>query len=493
MKKSSAPRRFAVGLNVIIQIILAGVILVFLNLAIHRWHPPKLDISYSEYYKLSDKTKELLKSLTAPVDVIVFFQPEPRDPVARRVSEDIQVLLKEYQAASRFVKVKFADPDRDLASAEEMDRKYHVKVPNVVVFAFEKRSKFVQVDDLVELDSGNSFEPDRRIKAFKGEQQFTSAIQNVLDVKQPKIYFLQGHGEGDPQDYDRQKGFSNIAKYIQRDNLLVEKLNLFEKQQIPKDCDLLVICGPAKALSELELTAIQQHLGQNGRLMVLLDAMREETGLEKLLLNHGVRVGNDLVMSIGIYLGGRAIVPEAHGTKYGFHAITKGFEEADMTTYFPRARSVDRAPSAGSSNGRVTVLVETPEGEWGESNLTKLQQEQKAEPDEKDRKGPVPVAVCVEPSAAGEMEREGMRMVIVGSSQFIRNDSLESSNLDLFMNALNWLLKRQQLIGIAPKAPQEFTLSLDMYQRRSIFLTEVVAVPLGAGVIGFLVWLRRRK
>ncbi len=511
MENNSAPKRSIIGLNIIIQIILVGVIIVFINLAIHRWpnlgvkqwYPARFDLSFSDYYKLSDKTKNLLQNLKAPLEVIVFIQPSSEDPIVAHIFNDTQTLLKEYQAFAAqekgvpLLKVKYVDPDRDPVSADKLLKEYNVQAPNVVVFVYDKRSKFVQVSDMVDIEtSGGPFGGGgSRMKAFKGEQQFTSAIQNVLDAKQPKIYFLRGHGEGDPEDFDPRKGCSTIAQHIRRDNLLIEKLNVFEKQQIPNDCDVLIVCGPSKSFSELELAAIQQYLSKNGRALFLFDAVREETGLEKLVANYGVKLGNNIVLSVGIYLGGAAIIPEAHGVKYGPHPITKGFNEGELTTYFSRARSVEPFPSDDPSKAHITILAETPpEGEWGESDLAKLQQEQKADLDEKDRKGPVPLAVAIEPNTVGGVEREGMRMVIFGSSEFIRNSAcLKGSNLDLFMNSLNWMLKRQQLIGIAPKTPQEFSLALSDSQKRTLFITEIVGIPLGIAALGFLVWLKRRK
>ena len=496
MAKSSAPKRFIVGLNVVIQIVLVAVVVVVINLAIHRWHPPKLDLTSNKYYKLSDKTKELLKSLKAPVNVIVFFQPASEDPLTQRVFHDIQNLLIEYKSASGQLRVSYVDPDRDPIRAEKLAQEYGVKDLNVVVFAQEKRSKFLHVNDLVELErSGNPFGGGRdRVKAFKGEQQFTSAIQNVVEGKQPKVYFLQGHGEGDPEEFDPKRGFSTVAQYIRRDNLLVEKLNIFEKQQIPKDCEALVIAGPIASISELELKIIRDYLSQNGRLMVLLDALRNESGLDKFLAEFGVKVGNDVVLCEFLHLlQGKKVEVIAPGTKYANHPITEKLQKERVQVLLPAARSIDRMSSVDASKQRVTMLVETPVDAWGETDLQRLQNEGKAERDEKDRKGPVSVAVAIEPSTAGEMEREGMRIVVFGSSGFARNASINSGNLDLFMNSLNWLIKRQHLIGIAPKTPREFSLVLSATQQRALFVTEVFAIPLAVAALGFLVWVKRRK
>ncbi|MDD2706429.1 MAG: GldG family protein [Verrucomicrobiae bacterium] len=495
MDHGTAPKRVVVASNVIIQVILVGVILVFANLAFYRWHPKKADLSSSQYYKLSEKSLQLLKSLKEPVNVVVFFQPMAEDPVAQKVFVDVQNLLNEYKEASKQLKIEYVDPDRDQIKAEKLATEYGVKVLNVVVFAQGKRSKYVQVNDLVDYERGNPWGGGGgKIKAFKGEQQFTSAIQNVVEEKQQKVYFVQGHGEGDIDSTDK-KGFSTMTKYIRRDNLIVEKLSIFEKQQIPKDCDILVVCGPSKAFSEVELKCLQDYLGQNGRLMVMLDAMRADTGLEKLLADYGLKVGNDLVLCEFIHLmEGKKVNPIAPGGKYASHPITSDLSKGNVEVMLPMARSIDKADGADSGKQRVTLLVQTPAEAWGETELQKLRSGEKVQCDEKDRKGPVPVAAAVEPSAAGDMEREGMRMVVFGSSSFIDNQYCGASgNMDLFLNSVNWLLKRQQLIGIAPKAPKEFSLVLSPFQLRAIGSTEILLIPLLVAVAGFVVWLNRRR
>ncbi|NUN92981.1 MAG: GldG family protein [Verrucomicrobiae bacterium] len=493
MDQGSAPRRFATGINVALQILLAGALAVFANLGIQRWHPSRLDLSRSDYYKLSGKTTELLKSLREPVEVIVFFQPDSRDPITQKVFDDIQNLLGEYRNVSTQVKVRYVDPDRDPVSAEKFAKEYGVRVPNVVVFVHKGRNKFVQVNDLVEFDRMSPYGGGGRIRAFKGEQQFTSAIQNVLEEKQAKVCFLEGHGEGGFEDFDPRAGFSKISTLIRRDNLKLEKLNLAAAQSVPKDCDVLVVCGPQKPFVDFELKAISDFLSANGRVLLLLDGFRYDTGIEKLLAEYGVKAGNDvLLIRIRDRLGGEALLTSVPCGDYATHPVTDSLRTEEITSLFPVARSVDAA-TANDPARRVTVLVRSLEGSWAETDVTKLQREQKAQFDDKDRKGPVPVGVAVEPSAAGDVEREGMRLVVFGSSRFIRNDALAGGNADLFMNALNWLLKRQQLLGIAAKTPQEFNLTLNAFQRRGIFLTMVVGIPAAVAGIGFVVWVRRRK
>ena len=275
MDKGSAPRRFAIGFNVVLQVLLAGALVVFANLGIQRWHPSKIDLSKSDYYKLSGKTVELVKSLRAPVEIIVFFQPDSRDPITQKVFDDVQNLLAEYGNLSKQVKVRYVDPDRDPLNAEKLAKEYGVRVPNVVVFVHKSRNKFVQVTDLVEFDRSSPMGGGGgRIRAFKGEQQLPSAIQNVLEEKQAKVCFLEGHGEGSFDDFEPKTGFSKISTLLRRDNLRVEKLNLATAQSVPKDCDVLIVCGPQKPFADFEIKAIADFLAANGRVLLLLDGFR---------------------------------------------------------------------------------------------------------------------------------------------------------------------------------------------------------------------------
>jgi hypothetical protein len=82
---------------------------------------------------------------------------------------------------------------------------------------------------------------------------------------------------------------------------------------------------------------------------------------------------------------------------------------------------------------------------------------------------------------------------VAGSSGFADNSSLTGGNLDFFMSALNWLLKRDQILAVGPKTPQEFRLDMTLQQLRAVYALVIFGLPLAVGVVGTVVWLRRRK
>jgi hypothetical protein len=65
-------------------------------------------------------------------------------------------------------------------------------------------------------------------------------------------------------------------------------------------------------------------------------------------------------------------------------------------------------------------------------------------------------------------------------------------NVDFFMNAVNWLLERDSLLGIAPKVQGELRLDMDRRQLRIMFALMVLALPATFAAVGVLVWFRRR-
>ncbi len=191
--KVSRIHRFQIGLNVLIQIIAVVFILGGINYYAFR-HYKRWDFSRNQKYALSDQTKRLLKSLDKPMKVIVFFNP------VSDVYGDLQNLLKEYQyAAHNKLDVETVDPYRNFTRARELQAKYKFGAnENVVILDYDGRTKFVNAADLADYDnSGEMYGQPPTLKDFKGEQALTSAMLEVIENQQSKVYLLGGNGGPD--------------------------------------------------------------------------------------------------------------------------------------------------------------------------------------------------------------------------------------------------------------------------------------------------------
>jgi len=85
-------------------------------------------------------------------------------------------------------------------------------------------------------------------------------------------------------------------------------------------------------------------------------------------------------------------------------------------------------------------------------------------------------------------------MVVVTNASFIQDSAItqDQQALDFMSGSINWLLSREQLIGIAPKVPQTVTFSLDDNAMRNLRWLILVLLPLIPAVLGFGVWWYRR-
>lgn len=475
--------KLAVGMNTLVAVALFAVVVVMVNYVSYRryW---RADWSRSDFYTLSDKTVKLLNSVTNTINVVVFFQP------GHSVYEDIENLLREYEYVSDRMRVTWVDPDRDLAQTERLAAKYEVNEANVIVFDVAGRFKYITADDVAEYDYTpmQYGQPPRQL-SFKGEQAFSSAIQSITQAGKPVVYFLEGHGEGNVEDFDPRVGFSAIGRKVRRDNVEVRSLTLGEAQEVPADAAAVIILGPDGRISKPEISLLGDYLERSGRLMVLIDASTT-TGLEPLLAQWGIVLGNDLVVDATRTITGR----ELFLTEYGDHPITRALEGVTSIFYLPRSvRPADKntEDSELADRPHVTALASCSESGWAESET---QEGVMSFDPLTDLPGPVPVAVAMEkgPVPGIDVKIKPTRMVVLGDSDFVSNAAMTGGDEDFFMSALNWLLEREELMAISPKTVEESHLVMSSRQLAFLFWIVVVGLPAAIGVFGLFVWWRRR-
>jgi ABC-type uncharacterized transport system involved in gliding motility auxiliary subunit len=462
----------------------ASIVLVFALVSMVNWlgyrHYVRGDWTKSKIYSLSSKTKNILKDITSEVRVVVLMTQST--PLFGETKE----LLDRYQAACPRIKVEYIDPERDPLRTKALAQEFGVSAANTVVFASGGRKKYVTSDQLADYDySGVQMGQAPRLKGFKGEEQFTSAILGVVSPKVPKVYFVTGHGEHDPEGFG-EDGMSQFKEMLARDNLDIQKTSVLAGS-VPGDCDLLVIAGPKAPYTDAEKAALQTYLDKGGRAFVMLDpviaAQQRPSGLVELLKGYGVQVNDDLVIDPARRLPFFDL-SAVYVTDFRSHPVVNGLQ--GLAVLLPVARSVTTVSAPGATSA---ILLTTSDKGWGETNLALLIKSGQAAKDAKDTPGPVPLGV-----AAQSDKDKGWRLVVFGNSAFLTNAQLANAgNANLGLNAVNWLARQEQALGIAPRAPEQVQLFLAATQMRNIFLVSLVGLPGLAIVLGVAVWWRRRR
>ena len=453
----------------------------------------RFDWTRSGLYTLSPKTLSVLKELKTPVSVTVFMVEG--SPLIRETRE----VLSRYQAKSASISVETIDPVRNRARAESLVKEYGIR-GGTVVFRSGDRKKYVTEDQLADLDFSRArMGGEPTIKAFKGEQEFTSAILSVTQTRTPKVLFTSGHGER-PLEGRGRDGFYTLSETLRRDNCVVSEWASLGASAVPEGTDCVVVAGPRTSFTEPERTALEKYLDGGGRALFFLDveflpgsgSQLSDFGLAPLLGDFGVKLGNDIVVDPKNALpmfGADTLFARS----FRPHPITKLLEGSAVV--FPAARSVgaDTKPPAGLTD---TVLVETSADGWGETDLKNLE---KVAKDAKDVSGPVPLAVAVEgaravgTAAPAEAPRK-TRFVVFGDADFASNGGVaNAANLYLLTGSANWVMERESLIAIPPRATDQVAVTMTQGDVRRIALVVLLVLPACAVALGLAIWVRRRS
>ena len=473
-------KHWLAGLNVWVALALAALMVGMINyLASH--HPLRFDASRVQHYTLTAQTKKLLEHLPLDIRIIVLMSGE------QDIYRYLQSLLREYAYVSPRLHVEYVDPHRDMVRSKELALQYDLHTPDVIVLAAGGGSRIVPITELADYDYTPTLAGGNKVlRQFCGEQTISTTIQSLLQTHKPTVYFLAGHGERQVDNFDPYTGYSIIARTMEKNNLEIKTLSLNGINAVPTDCDALVIAGPTRRLTHLEVEIIKAYLNNHGRLLLLVDP-GQNCGLDAMLALWGVRLGSDRVVSSST--AGRQLLV----TSYAEHPITARLK--NITTIFTMPRSVQ--PLAGTNSAadkpRVTVLAASSAQGWAE--LSANQNPPKFDAGV-DLAGPIPVAVAIEkgPISGMDVELKPTRLVIIGDSVLVTNGALlDGYNDDFFMQALNWLLERNETLKIASREPAIIQVALNRDHLRRLSALVVLGLPSLTVLLGIITWARRHK
>lgn len=481
----------------------AALVLVVFLVLMANWlgarHYKRWDWTTSKLYTLSEKSIDLVRGLETEVRVVVFMVP------SSPLFDQAQELLERYAAVSDKIVLEYIDPEREPLKTNALAEQFGITMADTVVFIAGDRTKYVTSEQMVEYDySGMQYGQQPTVKAFRGEEEFTSAIQSLVVRSVPKIYFVSGHGEASPATQGNGalagRSLSILTDKIKKDNMVAEEVSLLGGV-VPDDADAIAIVGPTRPYTEAEIAALGDFLDEGGRLLVALDPLIEtdgtmrQTRLEAFLADRGVMVNDDLVVDPSRKLPFFDL-SAVYLTDFAQHPVTTGLE--GIAVLF----TVTRSLVTDSDDARV--LVETSAEGWGETDLGMLLRGEPVVFDGGiDTEGPVAAAVVVESAAApepvdGSTDPAGVsetrsRLAVFGDSDFLTDvDIGNAGNEILAMNTLNWLVARDHSMGIPPRDMESMSLYIDQQKMRIILVVVLLVMPGAAIAMGILVWRRRR-
>ena len=180
----------------------------------------------------------------------------------------------------------------------------------------------------------------------------------------------------------------------------------------------------------------------------------------------------------------------------GDNPVTKRL--ADVRAIFVGGTaSLTLDPNRGRAvNIRLEPLIQAEKGYFAEADYNSDNQVKLQADAQKAGDAPLTIAASAEKggSADARVQVNSSRLVAVSNATFVQDSAImqDQAALDFVSGAVNWLLSREQMIGIAPKIPKPLTFSLDPEALSRMRWILLVLMPLIPAAIGTVVWWQRR-
>jgi hypothetical protein len=483
--------RIRIGFNVLVQIVLVLFLIAMVNSFAFK-HYARWDFSRDQKYALSDKTKRFLGTLKGKMRITVFFSP------STPITADVQNLLTEYQYAGKGkIDVEHIDPERNLSRAKELFDKYKVVTDeSLLVLDYDGRNKTVKASEMADIDqSGMAFGEGPRVAAFKGEQAITSAMMDLVEGKKKTLGYVTGHKE--PPLSEATSPISVLKTFIENENIKFQELNLLDLDAIPANVKAVMIVGPQYDFSAREMKLLRDFWEKQGRILLLLDPAAKTPKLRGFVNELGVKPNDDrLMVFLRTGIQELALTRDVQARFLGDSPITKRL--ADVRTLFLGGTSSltvepDRVRPA---NIRVEPLIQAEKGYFAEKDYnTDDQAKLQADANQSSNVQLIIGAAAEKGGSADQrVQVNSSRLVVVSNASFVQDNAItqDQQGLDFISGSVNWLLSREQLIGIAPKISKPLTFSLDEEALRRLRWIVLILIPLVPAAMGTMVWWQRR-
>ena len=137
------------------------------------------------------------------------------------------------------------------------------------------------------------------------------------------------------------------------------------------------------------------------------------------------------------------------------------------------------------------ALLEADYGFWGETEFGKGEV---SFDEQTDHSAPLYLAAAVTRGAESDdrFAAETSRMIIISNTDFLNPAHHRAENLDLLSSSANWLVGRESLTGITPRAISTYKLPLLQAQASFINRCNLIFMPLILLIIGGFIWSSRR-
>jgi hypothetical protein len=258
-----------------------------------------------------------------------------------------------------------------------------------------------------------------------------------------------------------------------------------------------MIAGPQYDFSDREMKLLRDFWDKQGRMLVLLDPAANTPRLRAFLDEVGVKINDDrLMVFVRTGIQELALTRDVQVRFLGDSSVTRRLADVRSVLVGGTSSLTLETNRVRGANIRLEPLIQAEKGYFAETDYNTDDQAKLQADAQKAGNSPLTIAASVEKggSADARVQVNSARLVAVSNATFIQDSAImqDQAALDFVSGAVNWLLSREQLIGIAPKIPKPLMFSLDPEALRRLRWIILLLMPLIPAAIGTMVWWQRR-
>ena len=432
----------------------------------------QLDMTQNQLFSLSEQTKQLVGSLEK--DVTVYW-------VVRSNYEDTTLgkLLDLYDGLSGHLTVEKKDPDVNPTFVKQYA---DTAEDNSLIVVCGDRSTVIAADEVYEYDYSHYYYDYTYDTSFAGESALTSAVSYVTSDDLPKAYLLEGHGEAELADA--------FATAVEKENITTEQLSLLALEAVPDDADCVIINTPTSDISADEKDRLLTYL-QGGGTLLLVTAPPQDadmTNLYALMAEYGAAAADGIVLEgdSNHYAWG---APHYLLPTLETHEITDPLIQGNYYVLLPVAQGLTVSDTLADGL-TVTKLLTTSDTAFSKLDGYDMTSYDKADGD---IDGPFALGLAITKSLENDLET---KIVWFSSGALLdesTNSQVSDGNLNLFVNALNYMCEQENNISIRSKSLDAEYLTIPSGTVSLLSVLMVGLIPFGYLSIGIVKAVRRKR
>jgi len=468
-------------IKVLLVLVLAALAIVINSLAkmtVDRYSL-KIDLTDSKLYQLSATTYQAIGQLTSPVRITVFGN-EQEYPIMLRE------MIAGYERLSQHISISYQDPFSNPRLVDSFLQRGTRIIQNDLVIESDGSFKRFSIEDMYIFNEAKT-----AATGVRAEQQLTSALLQLQDIRIPVVRFTDGHNETPSEA---------LFGLFSQNNYQTERIAL-SISTLDHATDLLVIASPTRDFSIHETVAMDAYLSQGGSLMVFLGPSENPLpNLAAFTERWGIVFENAIVFEPRAHISDNRmnIVP-----MYAQHEMNVYFSDKRYFMLMPSARTLRPADNPSYDLDVMTVLLSTPESYSKTGNVSGSQDKEAGDATgpfslamtaARDIKGFLAAATAIQ--ASGRKETVQARLFATGSASIYADDILGMStfaNGDFLVQAINWLNPERTAVNIPAKtiAPPPLGILPSEAAAASFILAGLI--PLVILATGLIVTIKRRR